>query len=63
MKITQLSAGIDTKVLAEDLPPRAERVQGLRLPPVAVQRHHQLTPPAVAQRAPATSASRSPTTS
>ena len=51
MKITQLSAGIDTKVLAEDLPQPAERVQGLRLPPVAVQRHHQLTPPPLTQRA------------
>jgi len=50
MKVTQLSARIDTQVLPEDLPQPAERVQGLRLPPVAVQRHHQLAPSPLTQR-------------
>ena len=40
MKATQLSARIDTEVLPENLPYPAERVQGLGLPPVAVQRDH-----------------------
>ena len=51
MKATQLSARIDTQVLPEDLPHPAERVQGLGLPPVAVQRDHQLAPPPLTQRA------------
>lgn len=51
MKATQLSARIDTQVLPEDLPHPAERVQGPGLPPVAVQRDHQLAPPPLTQRA------------
>src|SRR5690348_11515025 len=44
-------ARIDTQVLPEDLPYPAERVQGLGLPSVAVQRDHELAPPPLTQRA------------
>ena len=51
MKVTQLSARIDAQILRQNLPQPAERVEGLRLTPVPVQRQHQLAPPPLTQRA------------
>jgi len=51
VKVTQLSARIDAQILRQNLPQPAERVEGLRLTPVPVQRQHQLAPPPLTQRA------------
>ena len=51
MQATQFSARIDAQVPRQDLPQPPERVEGLRLPPVPVQREHQLAPPPLTQRA------------
>ena len=50
MQVTQLSARIDPQILLKDPPQLAERAEGLRLPPVAVKRDHQLAPPPFTQR-------------
>ena len=51
MNPAQLSAGIDAEILAEDPPQPTEGFQCLRLASVTIQRHHQLTPPPLTQRA------------
>ena len=50
MQQAQFRARNHAQVLIEDPPQPAERLEGLGLPPVAVQRDHQLAPSPLAQR-------------
>ena len=51
MQKAQVGTRNNSQVLIKDPPQPVERVQGLGLPPVAVKRDHQLSPPPLAQRA------------
>src|SRR6266496_4491282 len=52
MQKAQFSTRNNSQVLIKAPPQPVERVQGLGLPPVAVKRDHQLSPPPLTQRAP-----------
>ena len=51
LQISQLRARNDPQVLLKDPPEPVECIQRLRLPPVAVERDHELAPPPFTQRA------------